>query len=90
MLRSFRKPSLKPRKRLIRKRVFKYGQIRRIGRHRPVMMHETQKEVETKPNKEKTHPKPSPLDRPLLFRYMQNYDEKDESNEDKESDEDDS
>ena len=40
--------------------------------------------------KEKTHPKPSPLDRPLLFRYMQNYDEKDESNEDKESDEDDS
>ena len=50
----------------------------------------TQKEVETKPNKEKTHPKPSPLDRPLLFRYMQNYDEKDESNEDKESDEDDS
>ena len=48
MLRSFRKPSLKPRKRLIRKRVFKYGQIRRIDRHRPVMMHETQKEVTQK------------------------------------------
>lgn len=85
MLRSFRKPSLKPRKRLLRKRMYKYGQIRRLDLRRPVV--KPKKEIVVLPNKEEERPRPSPLDRPLLFRYMQNHDLKEEEK-DKESEDD--